>query len=35
VYGLDWQLQQALGPLPEVLDPKTEQGALAQTVLKQ
>lgn len=35
VYGLDWQLQQALGPLPDTPDPKAEQGALAQTVLKE
>jgi len=35
VYGLDWQLQQALGPLPESMSREGEQGALAQQLFKE
>lgn len=35
VYGLDWQLQQALGPLPQPPQVLSRQSALAQSLLKE
>lgn len=35
VYGLDWQLQQALGPLPQPMSHSEERGALAQRLFKE